>query len=40
MKKVTLEAVLSCLENEVYEIKLSDADLNGARSALDRMVAV
>ena len=40
MKKVTLEAVLNCLENEVYEVKLDDAELEGARSALDRMVSV
>jgi quinolinate synthase len=40
MKKVTLDAVLNCLENEEYEIKIDDAELAGARRALDRMVSV
>jgi quinolinate synthase len=40
MKKVTLDAVLNCLENEEYEIKIDDTDLEGARRALDRMVSV
>lgn len=38
MKKVTLESVLNCLENEVYEINVDDTDLKGAQSALNRMV--
>ena len=40
MKKVTLEAVLNCLENEEYEIKLDPEEADAARRALDRMVAV
>ncbi len=38
MKKITLDAVLNCLENEVFEINLEDAELKGARLSLDRMV--
>jgi quinolinate synthase len=40
MKKVTLKAVLNCLENEEYEIKLTDEEIEKARRSLDRMVAV
>lgn len=38
MKKVTLEALLSCLENEEFEITLDEAEAAAAREALDRMV--
>ena len=40
MKKVTLEAVLNCLENEEYEIVLDEAEAGRARQSLERMVAV
>lgn len=39
MKKVTLEAVLNCLENEEYEIVLDDDEARAAKQSLDRMVA-
>jgi quinolinate synthase len=40
MKKVTLEAVLSCLKNEEFEIVLDEAEAGAARRSLERMVAV
>ena len=40
MKKVTLESVLNCLETEEFEIKLAADEIEGAKSSLDRMVAV
>jgi quinolinate synthase len=39
MKKVTLQAVLNCLEHEEYEIKLDKAKADAARQSLDKMVA-
>lgn len=39
MKKITLQSVLNCLENEEYEIKLDDHESSAARKSLDRMVA-
>lgn len=39
MKKVTLDAVLNCLENEVFEIKLDKEEIDAAKQSLDRMVA-
>jgi quinolinate synthase len=38
MKKVTLEAVLNCLEKEEYEITLDPAEAEAARESLDKMV--
>lgn len=38
MKKVTLGAVLNCLENEEYEIKIDPEEADAARRSLDRMV--
>lgn len=38
MKKVTLEAVLNCLENEEYEITLDPEEAEAARQSLDKMV--
>jgi quinolinate synthase len=38
MKKVTLEAVLNCLEKEEYEITLDPAEAEAARRSLDKMV--
>ena len=40
MKKTRIDDVLYSLENGVYEIRLSDSELNGARACLERMVAV
>lgn len=40
MKKVTLDAVLHCLEHEEFEIKMTAEEIDGARLSLDRMVAV
>jgi quinolinate synthase len=39
MKKVTLQAVLNCLENEEYEINIEKDEADAARSSLDKMVA-
>lgn len=39
MKKVTLQAVLNCLENEEYEILLDKDEADAARQSLDKMVA-
>lgn len=39
MKKVTLDTVLNCLENEEYEIQLDPAEAEAARRSLDKMVA-
>jgi quinolinate synthase len=39
MKKVTLQAVLNCLENEEYEITLDKDEADAARQSLDKMVA-
>ncbi len=38
MKKVTLQAVLNCLENEEHEITLDEDEAGAARQSLDRMV--
>lgn len=38
MKKNTLQALLNCLENEEYEIKLDQEEADAARDSLDRMV--
>ena len=40
MKKVTLQAVKNCLENEEFEIVLDAAEADKARLTLERMVAV
>ena len=40
MKKVTLQAVLNCLQNEEYEILLDEDEADAARLTLERMVAV
>lgn len=39
MKKVTLQAVLNCLENEEYEITIDKDEADAARHSLDKMVA-
>lgn len=39
MKKITLQAVLNCLENEEFEIRLDEDEAGAARKSLDRMVA-
>jgi quinolinate synthase len=39
MKKVTLQAVLNCLENEEHEIMLDKEEADAARQSLDKMVA-
>lgn len=39
MKKVTLQAVFNCLENEENEIKLDAHEIEAAKKSLDRMVA-
>jgi quinolinate synthase len=39
MKKITLQALLNCLENEEYEIKLDKDEADAARQSLDKMVA-
>ncbi|SHI19337.1 quinolinate synthetase [Sporobacter termitidis DSM 10068] len=39
MKKNTLQAVLNCLENEEYEIRLDEAEAAAARRSLERMVS-
>ena len=38
MKKVTLQSVLDCLENEQYEIDLDEDEINAAAKSLERMV--
>ncbi len=38
MKKVTLQSVLDCLENEQYEIDLDEDEINAAANSLERMV--
>ena len=38
MKKVTLQSVLDCLENEQYEIDLNEDEINAAAKSLERMV--
>jgi len=40
MKKVDLDAVLNCLKNEEYEVKLTEEEINAARRSLDRMVSI
>ncbi|MEL4106800.1 quinolinate synthase NadA [Oscillospiraceae bacterium WX1] len=39
MKKVTLAAVLNCLEQEEYEIKLDQKEADAAHQSLERMVS-
>ena len=39
MKKVTLQAVLNCLQNGEYEIRLDKDEADAARQSLDRMVS-
>ncbi len=38
MKKVTLDAVLNCLENEEHEINIDKGEADAARLTLDKMV--
>lgn len=40
MKKVTLDALLHCLETEQFEVTLSPEEIEAARASLDRMVRV
>lgn len=40
MKKVTLDALLHCLEEEKYEVSLTAQEIDAARRSLDRMVSV
>lgn len=39
MKKITLQAVLDCLENEEFEIRMDAHEVGAARKSLDRMVS-
>ena len=38
MKKVTLPALLDCLEKEQFQVELPEEEINAARRSLDRMV--
>lgn len=40
MKKTGLREVKYCLENEMYEIKMSDEEINAAKESLDRMISI
>ena len=40
MKKITLEKVLSSLENEIHEITVDEKTASRARNALERMLSV
>jgi len=40
MKKTGLEDLISCLENDRYEIELSEEEMNAARASLERMIRV
>lgn len=40
MKKTGLQELLNCLENEQWEIKLTDGEIAAAKQSLDRMVSI
>jgi len=40
MKKTGLQELLNCLENEQWEIKLTDEEIAAAKQSLDRMVSI
>jgi len=40
MKKTGLQDLLNCLENEQWEIKLTDEEIAAAKQSLDRMVSI
>lgn len=40
MKKTGLGEVLSCLENEIYEIRMTGPEIEAAKKSLDRMISI
>lgn len=38
MKKITLDNILACLENETFEINLSDEIIQKSKTAIDKMI--